>query len=432
MPWNRHATIWAFALVASACGSLWPSSAPTADPVPPTPQTPTDEVDDDGIVDTDDALDPEADLQTQISALEALGYVEGDVPAVDQHGVVLHDETRAYAGYNLYTSEDRPRVWLIDMAGEVVHTWDLPKTARSKGRDRLRRADLLDDGEILVLIENKGLVRMDKDGEVLWQHHGKNHHDFELQPDGSIYVLDRKAHLVPQLHETRPVLVDELEVFGPDGEQRSTLSMVDAFEASDCCRQYLKQGMHGDVFHSNTVEVLDGSLVDRHPAFAAGNVLMSWRNLNAIGIVDPEAGAVVWAVDGFFHQQHQPTLVDGDQMMLFDNFDRARGPERSRVIVFDPFTEAISWEFPGDREMPFFSRTGGSNARLPNGNVLITECRAGRVHEVTPDGTLVWSYVNAARIRKKGGGEAMARIFEMQRLSMDRDWSWLEASAPAE
>src|SRR5918996_1062544 len=41
-------------------------------------------------------------------------------------GVVIHDESRAFQGYTLYTSGDGPHARLVSMDGKVVHQWQRP------------------------------------------------------------------------------------------------------------------------------------------------------------------------------------------------------------------------------------------------------------------------------------------------------------------
>ena len=44
--------------------------------------------------------------------------------------------------------------------------------------------------------------------------------------------------------------------------------------------------------------------------------------------------------------------------------------------------------------MKFFSKTMGSQKRLPNANTFIAEDNTGRLFQIKPDGTIVWEYVN--------------------------------------
>jgi hypothetical protein len=183
----------------------------------------------------------------------------------------------------------------------------------------------------------------------------------------------------------------------------------------------------GDIFHTNTLEVLDGRLADKSPAFKEGNVLVSMNHLDFIGIVDMEQEKFVWGLTGTWQRQHQPTVLDNGNMLIFDNL----GPmalkgsvEASRVLEFDPFTREIVWRFEGTRDRYFHSQTSGSCARLPNGNTLISETDNGRALEVAPDGAIVWEYWNPARLGENDS--LIAKIFELTRIGPDVDMSWLD------
>jgi hypothetical protein len=41
-----------------------------------------------------------------------------------------------------------------------------------------------------------------------------------------------------------------------------------------------------------------------------------------------------------------------------------------------------------------YTEVRGGHQKLSNGNLLITETLAGRIIEVTPDGDIVWEYIN--------------------------------------
>ena len=51
----------------------------------------------------------------------------------------------------------------------------------------------------------------------------------------------------------------------------------------------------GDIFHTNTLEVLDGRFAGRDPAFRKGNLLLSVLQLDTLAVLDPEQRKVVWA-----------------------------------------------------------------------------------------------------------------------------------------
>ncbi len=366
----------------------------------------------------------------EIAALQALGYVEGDQPAPSESGVTLHKRNRVSSGYNLYTSEHAARIFLLDMQGVLLHMWELPITGFTES-PKLRRVKLFDNGDILVLMKGLGLIRIDRENRVLWRLLEPAHHDFDVLDDGTIYLLTRETAIYPAYNAEKPIRDDFVVILDPDGTQRQKISLLHAMQNSSCCGDFLEIGMEGDVFHSNTLEVLDGRLQHKHPAFRRGNVLTSWRALDAIGIIDVDREEVVWRLEDTFRMQHQPTVLDSGNLLVFDNFDYRRGPEMSRVVEIDPVSREIHWEFHSTESFAFFSKSGGSNAQLENGNILISETRKGRVFEVSPDGEIVWIYSNPARVGYQK--RKIARIYELQRLTPERPWTWLsKRSFPAD
>jgi hypothetical protein len=100
--------------------------------------------------------------------------------------------------------------------------------------------------------------------------------------------------------------------------------------------------------------------------------------------------------------------------LIFNNISTF---DSSQVLEFHPCTQEIHWEYRGTDAQPFFSRTCGSNQRLPNGNTLISETDHGRAFEVFRDGTIVWEFINPHRAGENN--ELIATIPEMIRIGRD-------------
>ena len=105
--------------------------------------------------------------------------------------------------------------------------------------------------------------------------------------------------------------------------------------------------------------------------------------------------------------------------LLFDN-----GPHRldhsmpfSRVIEVELATKQIVWKYQERREYEFFSPRQSNAQRLPNGNTLICESDFGRLFEVTPEGELVWEYVNP--YFNEGPNGLNNRVFRAYRYSAE-------------
>jgi hypothetical protein len=183
-----------------------------------------------------------------------------------------------------------------------------------------------------------------------------------------------------------------------------------------------------DPLHLNDIEVLRPELAAAFSQFAAGDIMISLRNLNMIAVLDGETLAVKWSMTGPFLRQHDPDFLPNGHILLFDN--RKGGARQtfghSRVLEIDPRTSSVVWSFSGTPEQPFYTDARGKLEQLPNGNVLVTEAQAGRVFELarTPDGgRIVAEWVN-------GIGDGLAGyVTQADRIPAERV-GFLDADCP--
>jgi hypothetical protein len=363
--------------------------------------------------------------------LETLSYLPGHKPAPAAKNVTVYNEKKAYNGLNLYCSGHGPEAILMDMKGNQLHSWqyDIAKVWK-KEYDPLipehqfwRRVHLLENGDLLAIFEGYGLIKLDKDSNLTWSYPGKAHHDLYIMPDGKIYVLTREANIIPQYNQTELIVEDFISILSPNGEEIRRISLLKCMENSKFASLLDMTAKKGDIFHTNTLEVLDGRLANRSPAFKRGNVLISILALDFIAVVDIEKESMVWGMSGPWKRQHQPTVLDNGNILIFDN---NTGEDRqSRVLEFDPFTKKIHWEYPGSTGSSFYSADCGSCQRLGNGNTLISDTNAGRAFEVTPEKAVAWEFYNPNRAGKNN--ELIASLFEMVRISPGYNLDWLHS-----
>lgn len=373
------------------------------------------------------------EIEQQLAQLRAIGYVGTAESSFDQTGVVHIEADRVSPGFNLYNPAHAAEAYLIDSKGQVLHRWALaieeafPEGPTPNRYNRYwRRIRLMQDGGLLAIYEGVGLIRIDRDSRLVWARSNGAHHDLDVTPDGRLAVIRREAHINPSIHPAQPVLEDFIEFLDVEtGKSIETFSIYDAFAESSYASALTTRKPSGDIFHTNTLQVLDGSHADKLLAFRRGNLLVSLRELSLIAVIDPEIRKVVWSLAGQWTSQHEPHLLDNGNILLFDN----RGHGRfSKVIEFDPRTQETRWAFYGTRGNDFFSKTMGAQQRLPNGNTLITESNAGRVREVTAEGSEIWRF-HSPHLDSADGDSApggAARICEMRRIpDGDRRLTWL-------
>jgi hypothetical protein len=346
------------------------------------------------------------------------------VHAVDHHkaGVTIYDPDRAFDGYTFLTGyrDGLHRATLIDMEGRVLHEWsaqfsdiwpEAPHVIEQAHDAAIHwhGAYLFANGDILFNFESGnfpyggGLVKINKNSDVLWTLERNTHHDLDVSEDGTIYVAAHNHISGPITNMSGlkpPYLEDVILKVSSDGRVVDEISILDALQKSDYRHLlFLKYRSKGseDPTHLNTVEILPEDLADKFPMFEAGDLLISLRNLNMIGVIDAEREAVKWVLRGMFVQQHDPDFLNNGNIMLFDNWGGRPDHKASQILEIDPATQEVVWRYRGSAESGFFSKIRGKQQPLPNGNVLITDAQSGRVLEVTREEPpeIVWEYHNA-------------------------------------
>ncbi|HEX7184526.1 MAG TPA: arylsulfotransferase family protein [Thermoanaerobaculia bacterium] len=292
--------------------------------------------------------------------------------------VTVYNPKLAWNGYTLTLHDVRIPV-LLDMNGRPVHGWP-----RARVKTRVR---LLADGSILGIGLGQSVVEYDWEGRQTWEFRTPRalpHHDVLRLANGNTLVL---------------IL--------PDGERADTLLEVDragkvvwTWRAIEHLGGLIpaRPAHPNDLTHINSLQELPENpwhaAGDRR--FRPGNLLLSARNLNAVFVVDRESGEVVWWHRDGLDRQHEalmngPGLPAPGRIQLFNNRSRSFASDRqSELLEIDPRDGSVAWRY---RSPGFFSPTGGVQQALPNGNVLVTSTRGGRVFEITREGEIAWEWV---------------------------------------
>jgi len=320
-------------------------------------------------------------------------------------GLRGHDPGRAFAGFTLFSplpSTNRT-VYLIDMAGNVVHTWNMPYPPGQSGY-LTERGTLFFNGQIpndshvgRAPYMGGAALEMDWKGNILWEvNHPHHNHDGIRLRNGNVLLICQKplpAGFAAKVRGGRP---------GTEYGQGNMDApyLVEMTTKGETIWEW-RSWEHFDPETEVMTAVQDdrdvwtvGNGVSEMPD---GNLIASFRDISTVIMINRATGAIYWKLGAPpLAGQHAAHLLANGNVLLFDN-----GPHRldhsfpfSRVLEIDPATKRIVWKYQEARVADFFSPRLSNAQRLPNGNTLINEGWFGRLFEVTRDGSVVWEYVN--------------------------------------
>lgn len=382
-----------------------------------------------------------------IEGLRAIGYVAGASPAPAATGVTKHDLLRVAPGLNLMTSGHGPVALLMDLRGEILHTWraefdqvfpDHPnrERAQEERRNFWRDVVLFSNGDLLVIWELFGLFKLDRDSRVLWSVPATVHHDLQLAESGQIVHLESQQRSIRGIPEKRAI-EDFIVVRDQRGRELRRVAMSDALRNADWLglrdsfwarsrrRGYgLDERRAYDPFHTNSLWLLTPTQAARlGKPFRSGDALVSMAMLDTIAVIDMKRGVTRWWQQGPFGMQHEPRPTHDGKLVLFNNFLTA---DRSSVLTLDPRTGGVLREYTGPEAAPLHSKRSGRVQVLPNGNTVVVETDRGRALEFTDDDRVVWEFHNPYRVGR--GTDRIANLYSLERLDFTQA-PWL---APVE
>ena len=320
-------------------------------------------------------------------------------------GLRACDHDRVFPGFTLFAPQSGGgKVYLIDIDGNVVHTWQMPYPPGNSGY-LTERGTYFYNGKTVEQSDRfishqpwKGGVVLEADwnGRVLWEvRQPDHHHDGIRLRNGNVLLIclaQLPQHLVSQVKGGRPgtehngeMYADYLVEMTTDGRvvwDWRTWEHLDP--AKDCITAV--QDLREAWTHANGLAEMPN-----------GDIVVSFRNISTVIIIDRKTGEIIWKLGAPpLSGQHAPMPLPNGNLLLFDN-----GPHRldhtmtfSRIIEVDLATKQIVWKYQEKREYEFYSPRISNARRLPNGNTLVCEGDFGRFFEVTSEGELVWEYVN--------------------------------------
>jgi hypothetical protein len=326
---------------------------------------------------------------------------------IRRRGVGLrgYDPDRAFPGFTLFAPlpSTNKTVYLVDMQGNVVHTWNMPYPP-GQSAYLTDRGTLFYNGQIpnpshvgQAPYRGGAALEMDWNGRVLWEvNHPDHNHDGIRLRNGNVLLICQKPlpdDLVPKIRGGRPGSeYDNGKMDGPYLVEMTTDGKL-VWE--------WRSWEHLDPEKDAITAVQDDrdvwTVANGVSEMPDGNLLLSFRDISTVVMINRQTGAIYWKLGAPpLAGQHAPYMLSNGHVLLFDN-----GPHRldhsfpfSRVLEIDPATKEIVWKYQETRVSDFFSPRISNAQRLPNGNTFINEGWFGRFFEVTREGEVVWEYVN--------------------------------------
>lgn len=296
--------------------------------------------------------------------------------------------------------------WLYDADGHLRHRWPidyarLDPDGPSNGVDAPHAFHVTADGSILVGY-NRGdvMARLDACGDPVWIRPGIFHHAMTPAQDGSIWTWHAEGtafghyHYLEKFDPKTGANIEEIGLVEDIIANADPTSNIFGVRPDHPFQRFERDPSHSeDYFHPNDVEALSSELAPRFPMFAAGDLLLSLRNLDLVLVIDPDDYRIKWRHRGPWIAQHDPDFTADGRISVYSN-NAEHG--RSEIIKIDPATDRIGNDLY-DADFSFYSETQGTHEYLPNGNLLIAIPGEGRVVELAGDGRKVLEFNNVSR-----------------------------------
>ncbi len=345
------------------------------------------------------------------------------------NGVTILKKGRAVPGLTFVSGffSDHHEMRLVRLDGSIVHRWpvkffDLFSTTthippffvpKADWNTQMHGSLVLPDGSVILNFEYMGTAKLDRCGALQWTIPRVTHHSVERSEDGGFWIPSRnyRADASPFPLLKPPYFEDTILKVSKTGDVLSEISVPRLFFESNLHALLFSNGLDGievatgpqqSMTHLNDVEELNPAMAGAFPRFAAGDLLLSMRNLNLIMVIDPRTQKVKWHQTGPWLSQHDPDFQSNGRISVFSNNNdgTANGSllGGSTILEVDPVRGETTVRYGARPTQRMYSDYRSMHQNVVDGagrtSLLITESYAGRVFEVDSDGEVVWELIN--------------------------------------
>lgn len=325
---------------------------------------------------------------------------------------------------------------LLRRDGTIVKRWPLlfseifddasflPAAPRTDWNVDTHGALVMPDGSIVFNFDYSGSARIDACGRVVWTLKHQSHHSIERSERGGFWIPGQNVindgetiypPFAPPFVESTILRVSE------DGRILQEISVPKLFYDNNLEALLTSSAVffgprqenawNREIVHLNKVDELSSSLAGDFPQFEVGDILLSFRNLNMVMVVDPDSQEIKWWHIGPWLRQHDPEFRRGGTIAVFNNniymhtafrttLERTTKttsldvPRVSNIVEVDP-KDGDERVLYGNRPGEYFLSVTRGKVEMTDGQgLLVTEFDGGRVFETDANGDIVWEYVN--------------------------------------
>ncbi len=353
---------------------------------------------------------------------------------VDWDGAVLWEHTEERENYHphhdflrIYNSELEDYTVLYIANVDLTHDDVIALGGDPSAIDRYERTQM------------DAIVEVDRSGDVVWEYHFTDHLVQDISPDVANYVGDGQSiadypgrldinwglvsrdylhlngidynpdngHLAISSNRTHEIYIVDHDGTFVAGDPEESMRLA-ASEAGDFLYRFGNPAIYGQgesphyAKKSWSLEEFSGHkqmggnhdiqwIEEGHPG--AGNLLLFNNGLSVPrGLGDSDPQSEVLQINPYLDANGVDTgaYVNPSKAGYSSKMPGAGNEEPARAVRL--YSNQIVWMY--HTTDGFNSHHGSAVQRLPNGNTMVQLARVGRLLEITPDGDVVWEYVN--------------------------------------
>ena len=216
------------------------------------------------------------------------------------------------------------------------------------------------DGDLLVAFHLRetfpyagGVARIDRDGQPRWFRRDYSHHQPRLT-DGDVALVPALTVGGDTLHVpygNRTLACDgkvyrtAINILDGDGAILQRIPILDILLASPWSAILNTRADPCDPLHLNFIDIVGADGSGPHD-IQTGDIVLSFRNVNAFAILDGETRELKRLTRGAFVGQHAVTHLRGAAFLMFDNHGTDRNGGPSRLLMVDLASGAETTVFP--------------------------------------------------------------------------------------